>query len=48
MPDDIDREFQEGQPKFGCFGLVVKGPAAIVVMGGLVLLIIYLIARCGG
>ncbi len=38
----------DGEPEFGCLGLVVKGPAATVVMGGLVLLIIYLIGRCGG
>lgn len=48
MPEDNGDEFPDGEPKFGCLGLVVKGPAATVVMGGLVLLIIYLIGRCGG
>jgi hypothetical protein len=48
MPEDDHGEFPQGEPKFGCFGLVVKGPAATVVMGGLILLVIYLIGRCGG
>lgn len=46
-PERILREIQESEPKFGCLGRTITGTGAILVMGGLVLLVIYMVGRCG-
>jgi hypothetical protein len=47
---DIDRalrEIREAKPEFGCLGRSVSGCGALAAMGGVVLLIAYLIGRRG-
>lgn len=41
------RAIQDSEPKLGCLGRTVSGTGAILAMGGLALVIIYLVGRCG-
>lgn len=47
---DLERKLREirgSKPKFGCMGVTVTGVAAVVAMGGLAFLVIYLLTRGG-
>lgn len=46
-PERILREIRDAKPEFGCLGRTVTGCAAVSAMGGVVLVIVYLIGRRG-
>ncbi len=45
--EQILREIQDSEPQFGCMGRTVTGCGAVLSMGGLIAVIVYLLGRRG-